>query len=190
MARPSSSSPNGDTTDPASQQLRWIQPFLSERSYELWRDDDSIVATLRFEPKPAVTWAFADPQAARAEAGAEHWRFTVARRGLAGLLGARATIQVTGSHSARLDARSFLAEGILVFSDARRLHWKGKLIRGTRSAFMLDERTPLVSFGSGSPFQRVTARVEISPLGLLTPGWPLLASFGFYMRILTGRVWR
>jgi hypothetical protein len=168
--------------------IEWVQPEFLKGAFQL-QHDDAVVAELRFEPKPAVTWAYTDPRAARATAGGREWRFTVSRPGVAGFLGYTAVVRIEGSDAGSSALTTFVSRGTVEFARGRRLEWRGGLWRGSTSTFARDGAT-LVKFGSGSPLQRVVTHVEIMPAARGSDEWPFLAALGLYLRMLSGRVWR
>jgi hypothetical protein len=79
------------------QGLRWVQAGLQPGSHDLRGDAGTCLATLRFEPKPAITWAYTDRRRACAEMGPRHWDLRIERRAIAGLLGIRASVLMSGT---------------------------------------------------------------------------------------------
>jgi hypothetical protein len=174
--------------DPESRGLAWHQPSFHERAYEL-REGTAVVADLRFDPRPAITWAYTDPLAARAAAGDQRWQLAVSRPGPGGFLGFSGTVRVAGRHTASVELRSFLTRGAVAIPGRPAIEWHGGLWRGSTSIFT-EGATRLVALSSGSPLERVVTRVEVTARARQYPEWPLLAALGLYLRMLSGRVWR
>lgn len=175
-----------------STQYHWFQPSLGARAYVLRDPAGDTAARLEFEPAPTVGWEFTNPKAARAFAGDRQWRFTVSRHGVSGMLGWSAVVHVHGSETAAIHLGGFASRGDLVIEGGRTFRWDGKTVRGSTSVFSIDEheRVTLVLFSTGAAFDRIPAAVEVTPRGLGLPEWPLLATLGFYLRILISRTWR
>jgi hypothetical protein len=169
-------------------QLDWVLPEFLKSAFHL-EGDGAVVAELHYEPKPAVTWAYADPRAARFTAGGREWRFTVNRPGVGGFFGYTATVRITGADTGAIALTTFVTRGTLELSAGRRVEWKGGLWRDSTSTFARDD-TPLVTFRSGSPLRRVVSHVEILAPARVPDEWRLLAGLGLYLRMLSGRVWR
>lgn len=172
--------------------LAWVQPSFRERRYELHEADAAVLATLVYEPAPAISWEFTNPHPAQAVADEVRWRFTVSRHGLGGFFGLSAAVHVSGTHEAVVHLGSGASKGTLEIEGGTAFHWDGKLIRGSTSVFspVHAPDTPLLLFRSGVPADRITTRVELTAEGQRTREWPLLAALGFYLRMLISRTWR
>jgi hypothetical protein len=174
----------------ASQFLDWRKPALFGSGYELRDQQETLVARLQFDDKPAVSWGLTDPRAARVSAGDRHWHFRVSRHGFGGAIGFSATVNVAGDDTLEFTLSSFLSRATLRLPDGRPLVWNGKLTRGTTSVFADAEATPLVLLRSGSPIDQVVSHVELTVAGSRLDRWVLMAALGLYLRLLTGRTWR
>jgi hypothetical protein len=169
--------------------LFWFTPRAEPGSRELRDAEDRVIGTLRFLPKPAVTWGFTDRQSARGEVGPLNWDLSIARSGLSGALGASATALIDGGKSGTITCGPFFATGVLALASGRRLVWKGSVLVGMPCAFADDGGTALVRINSGSFSTRVNGTVDVEPQAADVSEWPLLVVLALYLRLLMNRVW-
>jgi len=167
-------------------ELRWVQPE-AEPGHELRDADDRLVGTLRFLPKPAVTWGYTDRRRARGEASESHWDLSIERKGLSGLFGLSGTALVDDGHTAVVKAGPFFSTGTLTMANGLRFRWRGSTIEGIASTFLDENGRALVLFRNGSYFTRVNAFVDVQPEAAEMAEWPLLTVLGLYLRLLTNR---
>jgi hypothetical protein len=169
--------------------LRWCQPELLTGYHELRRGDDRVLSTLRFEPKAAVRWVYADRRSALAKAEWGEWQFSVERKGLSGFIGLGATVPITGTDSGEVKVRAFFLVGKLHLANGRQFQWRGGAARSS-SAFLANNGEILLRFDPGSFFDRVNTYVEIQPEALKVREHQLLIALGLYLRLAIGKVWR
>lgn len=175
---------------PVPKGLHWFQPhkpFTAPRYNELRDVDDHVIGTLRFLPKPAVTWRFTDRERARGEVGSSHWDLSIERKGLSGALGLSGTALIDGGHTGTIKAGAFFSKGALSLASGRRLQWKGSVFEGGPCTFVDEGGRVLVQFNSGSYFARVNGSVDVRPEAADVAEWPLLVVLALYLRLLTNR---
>ena len=170
--------------------LRWIPAKDGAGNYYELRDDNRVLSTLRFSPKPAVTWGYTDRRHATADAGSARWEFWITRKGFLGSLGLRATVHVTGSHAGEIAAGAFFFNGMLQLDHGRCFKWSGGATEGSNSKFLDEGERVLIIFSSGSIFDKVNAYVEVQPEGLAVSECPLLLALGLYLRLAMNKVYR
>ena len=176
---------------PVPKGLYWFQPhkpFTAPRYNELRDVEDHVIGTLRFLPKPAVTWGFTDRERARGEVGSSHWDLSIERKGLSGALGLSGTALIDAGHTGTLKARAFFSNGALSLASGRQLQWKGSMFEGRPCTFVDEGGRSLVQFDSGSFFTRVNGSVDVRAEGADLSEWPLLVVLALYLRLLTNRV--
>ena len=174
---------------PASGGWRWMQPQTEPGYHELRTGDGSVAGTLRFLPKPAVAWGYTNRRQAHAEIGGRRWDFWIERKGLSGLLGTAATVQITGTDTGTVAAGAFFVRGTLELAGGRRAQWSGGPTRGGPPEFQDEHDRTLVRFETGSIFDRVNAYVVADP-GAGSADWPLLVALGLYLRLAMNKVFR
>jgi hypothetical protein len=169
---------------PASAELLWYTPERFTRAYELRRGQD-VVARLRFEPAPAISWMLRDRQEASAEADGGRWDLSVTRHGF---LGIRGRIEVTGTHTGVLEAGVLLFRGNLTIANVPALRWRGGIFKYSSDAFEDGRGTPVLRLDRGRYFEKINARVAV--LSLTTPPSvvSLLACLGLYIRLLMRKI--
>ncbi len=174
---------------PVPQGLHWFQPRTKPVCRELRDVDDHVIGTLRFLPKPAVTWGFTDRQRARAEVGSSHWDLSIVRSGMSGALGFSATVLIDDGKTGTINAGAFFARGTVSLASGRQLRWKGSVFEGGLCTFVDDGGRLLVQINPGSFFRRVNGTVDVQPQAADMSEWPLLVVLALYLRLLMNRVW-
>lgn len=167
-------------------QLEWYCPKRFTRHYELRRGGVSI-ATLTYDPAPAVQWEYSARHPATVRTDEAAWRLTTAR---GGFLGLKADVPVDGTTSGRLEAGYLLLRGTLSIGEAPRYRWRGSLWELGEDVFTHVEGFPVMRLSAGNYFDRVHARASL--LADATPALDvvLLASVGFYVRFLMNKSYR
>jgi len=168
------------------QGLRWVQAGLQPGSHDLRGDAGTSLATLRFEPKPAITWAYTDRRRACAAMGPGHWDLCTERRGIAGLLGTRASVLMSGTDVGMLITSVYFMKGTLELMTGHRYLWDG----GSASAFRDHDGKVLLQFEPGSLLERVNTYLDVQPEAARLSDWPLLAVLGLYLRLAMLEVFR
>jgi hypothetical protein len=168
------------------QGLRWVQAGLQPGSHDLLGDAG---ATLRFEPKPAITWAYTNRRRARGAMGPGHWDLWIERRGIAGLLGTRASVLMSGTDVGMLIASAYFMKGTLELMTGHRYLWDGGMARSA-SAFRDHDGKVLLQFEPGSLLERVNTYLDVQPEAARLSDWPLLAVLGLYLRLAMLKVFR
>jgi hypothetical protein len=157
--------------------------------HELRAADDRVIATLRFEPRPAFRWREPNLRRARAEAGSAHWDLSTVRKGLSGSIGLTATVLITGSNSGNFRSKAFFMTGTLELAGGRCFQWRGGTVSGP-STFSDDEGKVLIRFDRGSIFERINTYVDVQPEAAGLSDWLLLAVLGLYLRLAMNKVFR
>lgn len=170
--------------------LRWCQPALLQGQHELRAAGDQVLGTLRFQPKPAVTWVYTDRRLAVAELDSGQWEFSVQRKGLSGLLGLSATVPIAGTDSGDVAAGAFFFTGTLQLTTGRRFQWRAGPARGGPSAFLANTGELLIRFDTGSFFDRVNTYIDVQPGASELPERRLLVALGLYLRLAANKVYR
>jgi hypothetical protein len=172
----------------AVQTLIWYRPERIKEHFELRRDqrEQTLVGTLKFDPRPAFAWEYMARHPAAAETSDGTWRLTVVRRGFLGL---KADLHVEGSNSGVLEASYFLRKGTLTLSDTPDHRWVGSVMRNGSDVFENSLGFPVLRLDRGDYFERVNARVAIFP-GTPPSLVSCLACVGFYMRLLMNKGYR
>ncbi len=165
--------------------LVWYRPERIKEHFEL-RRDQTVVASLKFDPRPTFAWEYTARHPAAAEAADGTWKLTVVRRGFLGL---KADVHVEGSNSGVLEASYFLRKGTLTLSDMPDHRWVGSVTRNSRDVFENIQGFPVLRLARGDYFERVNARVSILP-GTSPKLVSVLACVGLYMRLLMNKVYR
>lgn len=168
--------------------LRWFTSVTEPGCHELRDVDDHVAGTLRFQPKPVLTWGFTDRRHARGDVGSLHWDLSIERKGISGAIGASATARVEGSSHAMLEAGAFFATGTLTLDSGRQLRWEGSVLEGTPCRFV-DGRRWVVQINPGSFSTRMNGSVDVQPDATDTSEWALLVVLALYLRLLMNRVW-
>ena len=166
--------------------LRWQQPQVEPGFHELRDGEDHTIATLRFEPRPAVVWQLKDQRRARVDAGASRWDLSIERPGIAGWFGLSAIVSITGRTSGEFHAGAGFISGTLE-SPGEPLKWQGGAARSA-SAFVDTRGETVVRFNPGSVFDRINAYVDVSPNA--GDRWPFLAALGLYLRLAMNKVFK
>lgn len=170
--------------------LRWIQPAIEPGYHELRAGDEQPIATLRFEPRPQVAWGYTDRHRATAQAGSAHWDFWIERSGLAGFLGLKAAVRITGTHDGSLTAGTNFINGTLQLTDGRQFQWSGGASRRGSSTFSDQGGRLLIRFREGSMTERVNTFLEADPEALTRPVEMMLIALGLYLRLAMTKVFR
>ena len=124
---------------PVPKGLYWFQPhkpFTAPRYNELRDVDDHVIGTLRFLPKPAVTWGFTDRQRARAEVGSSHWDLSIELKGLSGFIGTSGKVLIDEGKTGTIKARAYFSKGALSLANGRQLQWKSSVFEGRPCTFV------------------------------------------------------
>lgn len=169
--------------------LRWVQAGLEPGTHDLQGADNVSIATLRFAPKPAISWNYTDRRRARAEHGARHWDLRIERGGIAGMLGIRASVVLSGSNTGTLTAAAYFITGALELDNGHRYRWDGGMARSL-SAFNDHDGTLLIRFDPGSLSDRVNTYLHVEPEAARLGDWPLLAILGLYLRLAMTKTFR
>ena len=172
---------------PVPKGLCWIQP-RTEPGHELRDVEGHVVGTLRFLPKPALTWGYTDRRGARGEVGSSHWGLSIERKGLSGFFGTSGTALIDGGKTGTIKAGAFFMTGALSLATGRRLQWKGSVFEGMPCTFVGDGGRLLVQFNSGSFFTRMNGSVDVQPEAADMSEWPLLVVLALYLRLLMNRI--
>lgn len=173
-------------TTPVPGGLRWQQPQVEPGFHELRDGEDHTVATLRFEPRPAVVWQLKDQRRARVDAGTSHWDLWVERPGISGWFGLAALVQFTGRTSGEFHAGAGFISGTLE-GPGEPLKWQGGAARSA-SAWVDTEGRTIVRFNPGSILDRINAHVEVSAAA--GDRWPFLAALGLYLRLAMNKIFK
>ncbi len=169
----------------AVQTLVWYRPERITEQFEL-RRDQTVVATLKFDPRPTFAWEYTARHPAAADTSDGKWKLTVVRRGFLGL---KADVHVDGTNTGVLEASYFLRKGTLTLSGMPDHRWVGSVMENSSDAFENTLGFPVLRLGMGDYFERVNARVAIFP-GTPPNIVSLLACIGLYMRLLMNKVYR
>ena len=116
----------------------WTQPRRASE-HELRDADAHVLGSLRFLPRPAITWGYTDRRRARAEAGGSTWNLSIEWKGFAGFFGLAGRAHVDDGRTGILDAGPFFSTGVLSLAGGRRFRWKGSLLEAgaARSSTMV-----------------------------------------------------
>jgi len=173
----------------AVQDLRWVQDGVLPGSHDLRAGDGASIATVRFEPRPTISWSYTDRRRARAACGQQHWDLRIERSGIMGLLGIRASVRVSGSDVGAFAAGAFFLTGILELSGGRSFRWDGGMER-SRSVFEDASGQLLIGFEPGSMAERINTYLDVRPNAAYLLEWPLLAVLGLYLRLAMSKTFR
>lgn len=170
--------------------LRWVQPQIEPGHHELRDSREQLVATLEFQPRPAVSWGYTDRRQARGEAGTAGWDFWIERPGLGGFLGISANVSITGTDTGTLKAGTNFIRGTLQLASGRSFQWDGGATRRGSSTFSDEGGRLLIRFREGSMMERVNTHIDLQPETADLPEKMLLISLGLYLRIAMTKVFR
>lgn len=161
----------------ADQPLRWTQPALLQREYEL-RAGDEIVATLR--------WQKAFGSLAQAETADGTWTFK-----RSGFLRPKVTVRVPGSET---EVAAFKpgwgGEGMLRLSAGQCYQWLNTSFWLSEWVFANEAAEPLVHFkaefeaSAAVIFFKHAAAVKFEPEAVSVPDLSLLTVLGWYLMLL------
>ena len=152
-------------------ELVWMQPHLTERSFEL-RSGEDILGTL--------TWNSSFGSLADAWAADGHWTFK-----RTGFFAPRITIR---THQSDTNVGVFVpnwkGEGVLELSDGKCFRWMGLGFWRSHWRFTKSSGEHLIDFEPHSSFLKKTAAVKVTPAGLELPLLSMLILLGWYLMIL------
>lgn len=150
--------------------LRWVQPLVLSRAYEL-RHDEEIVATLSFRS------AFGSLATARSADGA--WTFK-----RVGFFQTRATVRAENEQAdlAVFEPHTWKGGGTLRLPDGRTIQVTTNLWQ-SRIEFLLEEDRVLFRYRTEG-FVRQEADLEILPDAERLPELPWLLPFGWYLAVM------
>jgi hypothetical protein len=155
----------------ADQVLRWTQPTLFAREFELHAGDE-VVGTLR--------WQKTFGSLALAEAADGAWTFK-----RSGFLRPRVTVRLPGSEpEVAVLEPGWRGEGSLVCSDGRWHRWQNISFWRSEWAFADDVGETLVHFAPEFAFLGHAAEVKFGPRAASVPDLSLLTLLGWYLMVL------
>ena len=152
--------------------LRWEQPDMWKRRYELRSSEGELIAVLT---RPSW-WR----QVAEIESLGNRWAFE--RKGFW-----RQRIEIrsigTGDSPATFEYGALHQGGRLIFPDGRSLRWGSTNFWSTKWAWMTEDGTPIVGFRTGGIF-KTNSEVDLDPLLAGQKALPLLVMLGWYLILL------
>jgi hypothetical protein len=152
-------------------ELKWTQPELLKKYFELLCGDDRI-GTLR--------WEKSFGSLATAEASEGQWTF---KRG--GFLRPHVTVRESGSaETIAMFEASWGGTGSLQYRGGQRIRWAPSGFWHSRWMWVSENGPEIAGFSSDHRFMKTEGRLEVSTDGAGLPELPLLALLGWYLLIL------
>lgn len=166
--------PHDGTTYGQGEELRWRQPELTKRYYELMPEGgESPLATLE--------WRSAWGTLATAQTGVGTWTFK-----RTGFLHPLITVRRAGSEEdLAIFEANWQGSGTLTFAGGGRYAWKSANFWHSQWSWLAADGTELLHFANRQMFVRHEANVEIASAAARLPKRDLLATLGWYLLILS-----
>jgi hypothetical protein len=155
----------------AGQQLKWVQPSIRNRVYEL-RAGDELVARL--------CWERGRGSPVSAETADGSWTFQ-----REGLFQQRVTVGVGGAETnIAVFKPGWTGSGVLEFVDGRSFRWGPTNFWYNQWAWEYAGGGQLVQLRNDFGLLRTEGHVEVAPLAQALPELPLLSLLGWYLMLL------